>query len=103
MRGVDAGCVEVEARTSRPSGMGGCVWVPLAREGRVKDEGGNKTTLRSGPRAWAVFVSDGMKRFCTGFDAGSVGPCCLSLNAAFEESEKMYDCSFRQGSQRIFP
>lgn len=82
------GCVEVEVRIFSFFGMGGCVWVFLVCEGRVKDEGGNKIIFCLGFCIWVVFVSDGMKCFCIGFDVGLVGLCCLLLNVVFEEFEK---------------
>ena len=49
VRGVEAGSVEPEARTSSPTGQDGFEGALLVREGRPKEEGGNNTGLRCPP------------------------------------------------------
>lgn len=88
VQGVDAGCVELEWRTTTTSDKESCSEDPFEREGRVKDDGGNNTAFLSSLFVCFVWPSAWMTDVWTGFVAFSLIPCCLLLVTAFVESEK---------------
>ena len=56
VRGDEPGCVDEEACTSAASDTVGCSGLLFVRVGRVKDEGGNNTVLRSAPPVGLVWI-----------------------------------------------
>ena len=85
--GVDAGWVELEARTAASSGKEDVLEVSLMRAGKMKDEGG----IHKGPlwtsRTISLMTNGLTDVFLTSLNVAFGRSCSLSLKAAFVESK----------------